>query len=81
MPEQLFLFPVYDIFRLPHGELKFLSQWLETGPINKAPLEDRSVPFVVDVLVDQLTDLAVGIIHRITSQKAPGISGGLLLIS
>lgn len=81
MPEQSFLFSVYDVFRLSHGQLEFLGQRFKTGSVNQPPLKNRSVPFVVNVLIDQLADLAVSIFHRITSQKAPGISGGLVLIS
>ena len=72
MPKQSFLFSVYDVFRLSNGQLEFLGQRFKTGSVNQPPLKNRSVPFVVNVLIDQLADLAVSIFHRITSQKAPG---------
>lgn len=64
VPEEPVLLLVDDVFALPDGNVEFFCQRLVANAIDKSALQDSSVPFVMDVLINQGLDLAVRILDH-----------------
>lgn len=63
VPEHDFLCLINDVFTLADGDVKFFCQRLEADAVDQPAFQKRSVSLVVDVLVNQIGDLAVGVFH------------------
>ena len=59
MPEQYIFRFVHERFSVAHGQIVLLSQWLKAHTIDQTVFQKGSVSCVVDVLVYQISDLAV----------------------
>ena len=64
VPEQIFLSPVYDVFHLSDGHIKFFCQRFITASIDQPSFKNLSVPLRMNVLIDQLPDLAVRVFRH-----------------
>ena len=63
MRKQHFLCFVDDGLDLTDRQPSLFRQWLEAYAVNEPALENRSVPLRMDVLIDQGSDLAIGVLH------------------
>ena len=64
VPEEPVLLLVDDVFALPDGDVKLFRQRFVTAAVYQSSLQDSSVPFAMDVLINQGADLAVRILDH-----------------
>lgn len=84
MFEQIFLFLIYNSFAMSDGYVEFFRQRFITAAVYQPSLQDRSVPLVMDVFVNQFSDLTVSILHWAPRKNPPGATLGdavLFLVS
>lgn len=67
VPKHDFLRLVDDVFTLANGNIEFFRQRLEANAVDQPAFQKRSVSLVVNVLVNHIGDLAVGVFHHIVT--------------
>ena len=63
MPEDLNLALIHYGFYTPDRKIKLLGQLFKGDTIDQPPLHDGSIPLTVYILIDDLTDLTICILH------------------
>ena len=57
----------HNVFNLSDGHVKLLGKWFKANAIYESSVQDLPVTFAMNPLVYEMVDLAVGVVHIISS--------------